>query len=312
MEWAPILTVRGSELYLFHTRYDSGPADSQVWMRTFDAATSAWSSAELVSGGGLTHNIHPNTSFRVPAESNVIPVFWSSGLGADTIQFARVVVDSLPGIIDEKPPAEIADLEVIGEYEKAVFEVAWTAPGDDGLEGTATSYDIRYADHPLNEYSWDEAIEIAGEPTPLPAGTLQSMFLETLPPGRSVLMGMRSRDEAGNVSPVSNIILVRVGDVSAVGDVPGRAALAPNYPNPFNPATTLRFSLPRGGHVRLAVFDGAGRLVRELVGEHRETGDHEVRWDGRDLKGREVSSGVYYSRLEFAGEVTTGTLTLIR
>ena len=180
------------------------------------------------------------------------------------------------------------------------------------MDGRATSYDLRYAVTPLNESSWENAFEIPGEPVPAVAGTRQSMLVDILPPGSSYLLGIRSRDDVGNESAVSNIIWVRIGDVSGTGDVPGRVVLGPNYPNPFNPATNLRFSLPRGGHVRLAVYDGAGRLVRELLGEWRGPGDHEVRWNGRDLHGRDVSSGVYYSRLEVADTVITGTLTLIR
>lgn len=103
--------------------------------------------------------------------------------------------------------------------------------------------------------------------------------------------------------------------LSAVAEVralPYVLTLAQNRPNPFNPRTTIRYDLPRAGAVRLAVFDLAGRLVRTLVNESRPQGSHEAVWDGRDVAGREVSSGVYVARLEFGGRVDTVRMELVR
>ncbi|MBN2565540.1 MAG: endonuclease, partial [Candidatus Eisenbacteria bacterium] len=71
-------------------------------------------------------------------------------------------------------------------------------------------------------------------------------------------------------------------------------ALHQSAPNPFGPATTIRFTLGREAGVSLRVFDVAGRLVRVLAGGTLPGGDHEVVWDGRDENGREAASGVYF------------------
>ncbi len=89
-------------------------------------------------------------------------------------------------------------------------------------------------------------------------------------------------------------------------------ALAPNAPNPFNPATTLRFSIAEAGAVRLAVYDVNGRWVRTLVDGHRTAGRHVVIWDGRDDAGRAMASGVYISRLTTRNGALTRRLTLVR
>ncbi|MBK7046999.1 MAG: hypothetical protein IPH48_10905 [bacterium] len=89
-------------------------------------------------------------------------------------------------------------------------------------------------------------------------------------------------------------------------------ALHPSTPNPFNPRTTIKFDLPVAGHVRLAVFDVAGRLVRTLVDESLLRGNHEAVWDGRDSSGREAGSGSYLARLEFGGSVETVRMGLVR
>jgi len=75
------------------------------------------------------------------------------------------------------------------------------------------------------------------------------------------------------------------------------ARLLPNAPNPFNPATELRFALERDGAVRLAVYDARGRLVRDFGNRAYAAGAHAVSWDGRDDAGRAAASGVYYVRL---------------
>jgi hypothetical protein len=71
-------------------------------------------------------------------------------------------------------------------------------------------------------------------------------------------------------------------------------AIFPNYPNPFNPATDIEYTLPRDVHVTLYIYDTLGRLVRVLVDEEKSAGHHRIRWDGRDKSGRQVSSGIYF------------------
>ncbi len=83
---------------------------------------------------------------------------------------------------------------------------------------------------------------------------------------------------------------------------PAPTLLHQNAPNPFNPSTTIRFEVPdHAAAVRLRVYDPAGRLVRTLVDEVRESGSHAAVWNGRDQAGRGVASGVYLVRLDVGG-----------
>jgi len=77
-------------------------------------------------------------------------------------------------------------------------------------------------------------------------------------------------------------------------ELPTVHALDQNFPNPFNPQTTIRFSLPQTEDVRLAIYDVSGRLVKTLVNEHREAGHHEVIWRGQDNSNRRVATGTYF------------------
>ena len=82
---------------------------------------------------------------------------------------------------------------------------------------------------------------------------------------------------------------------------PERFMLYHNYPNPFNPSTTVQSSLPRAVRVIVKVYSLVGTEVATLGAGEREAGVHRVVWDGRDLSGRPVSSGVYFIRLEAEG-----------
>ena len=84
-------------------------------------------------------------------------------------------------------------------------------------------------------------------------------------------------------------------------------ALLSCYPNPFNPVTTIPYVIPQSSHVRLAVFNSLGQLVREVVNERQDHGWHTARFDGTGL-----SSGVYFCRLEAGGSSDTRKLLLVK
>lgn len=95
---------------------------------------------------------------------------------------------------------------------------------------------------------------------------------------------------------VEFIDVVSVVEPEGVGYMPGEFALYPNYPNPFNSATTIRYSLPTACDVHLAIYDVLGRNVATLVEGQKSAGIHVVNWQADNL-----SSGVYFYRLR-AGE----------
>ncbi len=103
------------------------------------------------------------------------------------------------------------------------------------------------------------------------------------------------------------------GEVTAVDDaVPSVVTLGGNYPNPFNPQTTIEFAVPRAGDVMLKVFDVRGRTIATLVDEAMDAGRHHVVWRGQDTHGRQVASGTYFCRLTAAGETLTDKMLLLK
>ena len=88
--------------------------------------------------------------------------------------------------------------------------------------------------------------------------------------------------------------------------------LYPNYPNPFNPTTVIRYDLPTPGPVDLAIYNVVGQRVRTLVRQDRQAGSHQVEWDGRDQNGRAAASGVYLCRMRAGGYRMVRKLVLMR
>lgn len=94
--------------------------------------------------------------------------------------------------------------------------------------------------------------------------------------------------------------------------VPQLNQLKGNYPNPFNPSTTIEFSIQNPGKTSLGVYNLRGQKVRTLVNEHLGRGLHKVSWNGQDDQGREVGSGIYLLRMESHGYTTSKKITLIK
>ena len=88
--------------------------------------------------------------------------------------------------------------------------------------------------------------------------------------------------------------------------------LWPNYPNPFNNGTVIRFELPAARPAELAIYNLLGQRVATLVNDTRAAGQHEARWDGRDDRDRELAAGVYISLLQAGGQMTANKLLLLK
>ena len=76
-----------------------------------------------------------------------------------------------------------------------------------------------------------------------------------------------------------------------------------NYPNPFNPSTTINFSIKNDSNVELSIYNLKGQKIKILVQDEFNSGDHSIMWDGDDESNKPVSSGVYYYQLQVGNEI---------
>ncbi len=111
-----------------------------------------------------------------------------------------------------------------------------------------------------------------------------------------------------------------VDDVTITGPTSNEDGVAPvyttqligNYPNPFNPETNIRFSLKEAAKVSIEIYNVKGQLVRKLVNDVRDAGDHVAVWNGTDNNGRAVSSGVYYFKMNTGKYSSTKKMILMK
>lgn len=218
---------------------------------------------------------------------------------------------------------------VIGEFDDGdIFEICVDAPCDSNLIRDwdaidpvlrsffhldasyddlimLLSFDRNYAPNLLN------AVAVSNLPagaTP-PAGAVTSM--EWYQRGLGMIAITDVDAQSGGLEDFFQLIDLYVG-VDDRPNLPSPARLAPNFPNPFNPGTTIPYALDRAATVRLEIRDVAGRLVRTLVNGRRGAGEHTAIWDGGDDAGRGQASGVYFAHLEAGGVRQSAKLVLIR
>ncbi len=194
------------------------------------------------------------------------------------------------------------------------------AAGNDGLE---IAFNTSYLHDEL-------AILIAAEPIPEPWLSVS--------PAQGTIGGLSSGDlevtlnsvdtPAGTYNGTVNIqtndpenlfiqipvVLTITDGLSGVNEqgLPTAFALKGAFPNPFNPATNIKFAVPRTGQVSLKIYDLAGRHVRTLIDGRKDAGYHDVMWDGTDQRGRGVASGAYYYRLQADGFDQTQKMLLLK
>ncbi|MEN8005917.1 MAG: T9SS type A sorting domain-containing protein [Candidatus Krumholzibacteriota bacterium] len=131
--------------------------------------------------------------------------------------------------------------------------------------------------------------------------------------GTVTLVGNLQRLLVGGQQFYIDDLCVRLGSASAVPQgTHSSIHLQPSYPNPFNPSTTLRFSLAKAGHVRLSIVDIAGRRLATLVDGVKQAGVHQLVWHGQDDTGRQVASGMYFIRMESGGQVAIQKIAMLK
>jgi len=139
--------------------------------------------------------------------------------------------------------------------------------------------------------------------------------------GQSVYLRFRLSDVSTSVEEtdpgwtIDNIRVITGSSTSDVDDQQGVApvsALYPNFPNPFNPETTISFSLSKASPAHLDIYNIRGQLVKSLIKGDLPQGDHKVVWNGRDFSGRPVASGVYLYRLQTGDYTRTLKMMLMK
>jgi hypothetical protein len=256
--------------------------------------------------------------------------------------------------LDNVPPAAVADLAVAEEAGIGV-KLTWTAPGDDGRTGTAHEYQVKYAKAPIvdmtkrwnatDQKGWPDlraplpytvpdllakaeaykleqeigfwaATNVKNEPVPQAAGSSESTIVYGLDSNTEYYFALVTFDDADNVSGLSNVGTFNTGIMDGTAGPVCVLALCGNAPNPFNPATQIKFSVPgmkeERTRILLQVFNIQGQLVRTLVNTALKPGHHRTRWDGSSASDKGAASGIYILQLSTPDKVLIKKMMLVK
>lgn len=97
-------------------------------------------------------------------------------------------------------------------------------------------------------------------------------------------------------SSISVTVVVAAGKSESL--LPDAFSLSQNYPNPFNPETVIKYALPEDCHVELTIYNMLGQKVKTLISQYQNAGYKMVHWNGKDDKGNEIASGVYFYKIK--------------
>jgi len=179
-------------------------------------------------------------------------------------------------------------LENVGDAEFTGIKPMWVYPADKviytGMQGNSKVGKVGFMFY--NDFTWgSNAITPSYHPT---ADGGEVMFMEM----QIVFPPSTATDDPG-VAPVVSL-------------------LQQNYPNPFNPETTISFDMPKTANANLSIFNVKGQLVNTLVNGNLDFGKHSFVWNGKDLSGNNVTSGIYFYRLTTDNHVETKKMMLMK
>lgn len=211
---------------------------------------------------------------------------------------AILILATLPAA----PPARAATVSAT---------LRWTAPGDDGVIGRAQAYALRYSTAPITAANFNAATPATGLPAPGLPGSTEVHTLTGLAAGTLYYVAIKTADEAGNWSAISNVATV-LPPTTAAGDVTADFSFSNPWPNPARASLRLAFALPRAAEVEVDAFGVSGRHVRKIASGWRAAGPWELDWDLRDDGGRSVPAGVYLIRARLGEGAWSRRVTVVR
>ena len=94
--------------------------------------------------------------------------------------------------------------------------------------------------------------------------------------------------------------------------VPLEFSLDQNFPNPFNPITTIRYALPKDSFVKITIYDVLGNVIKDLLQKHQSPGFKTISWDATDDKGKNMPAGIYIYGIEAGGFLQTSKMILLK
>lgn len=219
---------------------------------------------------------------------------WLDPLGTGAVTISGIDLEN-----DTTPPGPITDFTVARVKANGIT-LSWQAPGDDGFQGTAAQYEVRYSTAPIqSQAAFDTARTVSTVPPPQSSGTQEQLTVTDLQTNTPYYFAVLARDNVNNTSPLAttstNAIILTDGVI-----------VRPGYPNPFRSTATVGFAVDEAQQVRADVYDATGQRVQHLFdGSVQANTLREFQ-----LGAAGWASGVYYVRI--VGDRFDRTTQLVR
>jgi hypothetical protein len=247
----------------YDLRYSPTPIDDG----SFAGAAPATAPDPMPAGAGQAWTVEGLESgttyyFAIKARDEVMN--WSS------ISNVAEGMTSVPP--DTIPPGAVGDLAVVAREDTALT-LAWSAPGDDDFDGTASEYDLRYSTAPLTPSNFDSATQVVGVPSPGTAGTPQSTEVGGLTPGTTYYFSLRTADEVPQWSILSNVVseVTTVTPSATFSELPAAFVMTPSGSHDNEVRVSSQLGPMSGVTVTLTIEAGVDTFVRWAAGQ-----DHPV------------------------------------
>lgn len=202
---------------------------------------------------------------------------------------------------DRIAPRAVQDLQQAAPTPEAVT-LTWTAPGDDGLRGAASAYDLRYAETPIETMDdFARAVPVPAVPVPDTAGTRERVSLSDVPRNTPLYFGLVAVDNAGNTSGLART-------TRNVTLIDGAQQVQGPMPNPASGPSVLRVTVQTAQALRIRIYDTLGRAV----GQPLERAVPALQAQRIALPVDALASGTYFVRVEGTGFAVTRRLVVVR
>ena len=224
VRWTGQVQAQYSETYTFYTYSDDGVrlwVNGQQLVNNWTDHGPTENSGTIALTAGVKYDI--TMEYYENGVGAVAQLSWSS---VSTTKQIIPQTQLYPATGDSTAPAAVSNLATSSPTASSIT-LTWTAPGDDGTTGTATSYDIRYSTSTINDANWATATQVTGEPAPAAAGTNQNMTVTGLSGDTTYYFAIKTADEVPNWSALSNVPSGKTSDTVAPAAVSNLATSSP-------------------------------------------------------------------------------------
>jgi hypothetical protein len=285
------VSIAASGNYLHVTWADNLYGNLEIFYRNSTDAGLNWAAIQRLTNDGAA-SLRP----KISVSGNLVGVVWyDSRDGNDEIYFKRsanngVNWDADTRLTNEPAESHFPSVSIQGN----IVQTVWVESRDGNTE-IYNKLSTNGGQSWTSDYRLTNDTAISTSPSVISSGNyVHTVWSDGRDANREIYY---KRNPTGNV----------VGIQNSGSGLPAKFYLNQNYPNPFNPSTTIRFNLSQTGYTSLKIFDVTGREVAELISGEMNAGQHSIVFNAENL-----SSGIYYYRVQSAGNVAVKKMLMIK